>query len=271
MAPPRSWIYTKSRSHPPNGILRLGQILAEADNPLSAKITTKEMLIPEDILVDNSCHDYKNKNSAELDIKWKSWIKAHGIPLAGSILGKLSTRNLEDWTVDELHGEVMPLNDAFAQKMLQDENVVSYTNQNRRRFRNTGKLYMVTGIRWAKGGSLKKSQRTELEGGAAGQAGPAGPLDAGAGAHALYKNENEESITEGTDFVFQYALHELRYGAKYKAKPYRHGDTESADEDLESGSAEPTDIESLEFRGWNAVEEAPLEEIAVGPKTATEL
>jgi len=270
MSPPKQWTFTESMNYTPGGILRLGQILTQARNPAGARITKEGDLVTAGIQIDKSCHDFRKTQSGELEARWKSWVKLSGIPLAGAIFGSWSRKRLEDWSAEELHGEIMPLDDASAQSMLNDANVISYTRQRRGFFglgRGTGKLFMVTGIRWAKGGRLNDSEQTGGEGGASvrgnrTQTGAA-PLEARGEGGVKYNTQRETAITRATDFVYQYALHELKYGLHYKARPYTYGQTEmdSGDEEAQPNN-KPSEIESLEFRGWDAVAAAPPQAVS---------
>ena len=250
---PKPWISTRSREYQPGGQLRLGQILVQPNDPRSSRITRQGTLVPDDIQVDRSWSNSHRELSKDLGGGFKAWANVVEIPLGMS--ANATHQSKESWVFEELHGEIMPLNDNYGKEALNDPNVKSWINSQYKVERFFRRLYMVTGIRWGKGVQLKMSNSQQTEGRAGGgvdltPVGAPGQIKVSVGGKVL--QESQESFTKSTDFVFQYALHEINYGATFKAQPYNAGETEAdeSDEDEVPKRSEAPEIEDLDFKGF---------------------
>ncbi|KAH6884847.1 hypothetical protein B0T10DRAFT_97852 [Thelonectria olida] len=269
MPAPTPWIFTQSRDFPPDASLKLGQILSDPKNPHTQLVFRKGKLIPARIQLNKSCcSNLELERSDELENRFNAWAKVFGRPLGLSGEAKTTNKWEENWTFEELHGEVMPFDYKFGEEALKDDNVKRWIESQFFMAKCWKRLYMVTGVRWAKGAKLqsKRDKTFNYNATVGADLTPKVPLHLAVGAGTEGAEGQKQSFEKASDFVFQYCLYEIKYSGKFKASAHKHGETEADSDDEEPvATPGPTEIESLTFMGFGeAIEAEDIEEESPG-------
>jgi hypothetical protein len=113
------------------------------------------------------------------------------------------------------------------QSAISREEVVSQINRSKFNFKK--RLYMVTGVRVARGAKLHQ-KGSESVGGDAGvgvdlSAFGVAPVTVGVGGARQSTSEENYGFKKSSDFVFAYRVCEIHYGKDVYVKPYNSGET----------------------------------------------
>ena len=110
---------------------------------------------------------------------------------------------------------------------------------------------MVTGVRIARGASMKASESAEWDIKAKGEGDASSqglPIKAGAEANASRSHSEDVRAEKLSDFVFAYRLNEITWHGWVSQKPYTHGETAALGGS--SGEDEEDNHASIEYEGY---------------------
>ncbi len=170
------------------------------------------------------------------------------LPIQGRLGGHTHRSNSEVWHFDKLESETTVPRLANVQVAIKSDQVVAQINRSRFDFRK--RLYMVTGVRIARGARLDQKVSNDVGGeakvGVDLTALAAVPVTVGPTVDASIKKSNHFSFKGSSDFVYAYRICEINYGKDVYVKPYNKGETQGANEDDEDERDE--EVEGQEER-----------------------
>jgi hypothetical protein len=267
----KNWVFTPSQDFEPDKSLTLGQILEDAFQPASA-------LIPQDVIVPppGLIRDKISKKGVEfqfednLSSSFAAYCEAKGLPLSASLQGRQTKDSEATWQLESLDSETFLPSMGYVKAVLGSGDVSTKTQWWKARRR----IYMVTGVRIAKGGRKHStSNRTTQFGGVFGVDGSQINVPARVGAQAQHESSLKQTEeTEGiTNFIFAYRLSEVTYRVWISHKPITYGHTASrqhnqrADKAAEEGDDE-NQLPEPDGYEVSGLDEMPFDEEEADPR-----
>jgi hypothetical protein len=249
----KSWIFVKGCEYSPNRSLSLGQLLTDPFDPSIPLLPDGPLPIPEQQIEHSYQDGVSHSSGSTLDVSFRIWAEVDLLPVQGNIGSSRKTSNSLSWHFDKLEGQIFIPHMPDIVAALQVDTVVSQIRRSRFNFRK--RLYMVTGVRIARGANMSKEKSYEIglnnEVGVdlAYVGGP--PMNVGIGGGITTGSNSAQSFQGASDFVYAYRLCEVHYGKDVYTKPYTGGETYhqgEEDDDVEMGDADEVEEEEEEYR-----------------------
>jgi len=175
------------------------------------------------------------------------WADLDMLPIKSNIGTNRHTSSSITWHFDRLDSEIMIPRLPDVQAAISREEVVTQINRGKFNFKK--RLYMITGVRVARGAKLRQKESGTVGGNAGvgvdlGAFGIA-PVTVGVGGAGHNTSSKNYGFKKSTDFVFAYRVCEIHYGKDVYVKPYNSGETfgtnDGRDEDGPSEDEEDED------------------------------
>lgn len=233
----------KSSEYRPGGSLSLGQILIKPFEPSLPLIPDSPLHIPETAIERSHQVSVDLATSTSVSGAFNIWASVALLPIQPEIGANRSKSKDVSWHFERLDTEIMVPRLLDVQVAMSREEVIAQINRNKFDFRK--RLYMVTGIRIARGAKL--SQQTSRAVGADSKVGvdltvsSVAPISVGAGESWKSTKSAGYSFDGATDFIYAYRVCEIHYGKDVFVKPFNKGDTFGVDFNDEDGSSEDED------------------------------
>lgn len=184
MAPPRSWLITRSTDFAPNGTLQLGQILLDPLSPQS--ILFHHVDTPQVPIESTTWQNVRSRRTETSSTSVEVPLPSH----LSHVKAGISSEKALDLHVDRLVSMVITPSSQYIQTVIQKPEVKEAI----RRFRFRAKLYMVTGVRVAEGVRLES------------------PIGLGDG---KVPGLGAVASRDSSPFVMAYRLHEIAFSTKF--------------------------------------------------------
>lgn len=251
----KNWVFTRSQDFEPGKTLSLGQILEDAFQPASALIPENQIPPPPGLTRDNvSKKNVKFQFQDKLSSSFEAYCEAKGAPIGANVHGSRTKESQASWQLDSLSSETFVPSLEYVKTALGSGDVGSKIQWWKARRR----IFMVTGVRIAKGGSKNTSkEETKKFGGKIEADGEQEnvPLKGGAEIEHEESSAQAEQAEEITDFIFAYRLNEITYRAWISHKPIAHGHTAGKDDGEQEEDYEDEDTlpgpDGYELTGLN--------------------
>jgi hypothetical protein len=261
----KSWILVKGCEYNPERTLVLGQILIDPRQPSQPLLPYGPFPIrPDD--VERSRQAGVNQSSGSLlEISFSVWAEVDLLPITGELGGGHTNQKDSSWSFDALEGQIVVPRIQDVKEALESETVTAHLHRTRFNFRK--RLYIITGIRVAKGARKSQSSSVGIAadiGGGVDLAAVAGvPVNFGAGVGVSKASYQKDSFTGASDFVYAYRVNELHYGKDVYSKPYTVGDSfgvkkdaEALDDAMDTSDDEDEDMTRILVEGISETDHA---------------
>jgi hypothetical protein len=223
----KTWILAKGRDYRPGGTISLGQMLVKPFEPSLPLLPDGPLPFPESSIERSYQSSVGAASYTSLGGSFKIWAAVSMLPIGGDLGGKCRESKNISWHFDRLETEIIIPRLLDVQNAISKEEVVAQINRKKFDFRR--RLYMVTGVRIARGARLHQSDSSmvggEVKGSVNMTAPGAVPLSAGAAVDFSSKKTANYSFNDASDFVYAYRVCEIHYGRDVYTKPFNKGDT----------------------------------------------
>ena len=230
----KNWIFAPSQDYAYGGSLTLGQFLEDAYQPASALISGKQIEWDKDTRQDTG---FKKDINIELEdhltANFQAFCKATGVNIGGDMSAGKSSDSTTKWHLRKLDFEGFLPSLTYIKDALKSGDVPSKTQWWKARRR----LYVVTGLRIARGSSMERREENSSNLNLGLQADASSqnvPVVGGLEGKRNHTQQQKESVGEISDFIFAYRLNEVRYRVWTSHKPISHGQTESTGDSIDS-------------------------------------
>jgi hypothetical protein len=234
----RTWILVKSSEYRPGGSLSLGQILIKPFQP-SLPLIPDGLHIPETAIERSYQESVDIASSTSVAGAFKIWTSVSLLPIQPELGANQSKSKDVSWHFKRLDTEVMVPRLLDIQAALSKDEVVAQINRNKFDFKK--RLYMVTGIRIARGAKLSQQTSSTIGGDSKVSVDLTvsyiAPVSVGAAKSWETTKSTGYSFNEATDFIYAYRVCEIHYGKDAFVKPFNKGDTFGVDLTDEEGSS----------------------------------
>lgn len=246
----KCWILTPSQEYEPGKTLSLGQILSNAYDPQSALLPKGPLAIPEDL---NSTRDHIKQSGLEIQSSDKLatslavWVRANGLPVTAAAGAQQASQHMAAWRLASLESDIFIPSRDYVKQALELPEVRAETQW----WRLRRKIFMVTGIRIARGAGLVRREddksgfnmEVSVDGSALNI-----PVSAGVEVGHQRAVSDVHIANRIDDFVFAYRLSEITYRLRVSKKTFTRGEMAAV------GAARPQppqqhDIEEYEVKG----------------------
>lgn len=233
----------RSSEYRPGGSLSLGQILVKPFEPSLPLIPDTSLHIPETAIERSHQVSVDLATSTSVSVAFNIWANVALLPIQLELGANRSTSNDVSWHFERLDTEIMVPRLLDVQAALSKEEVVAQINRNKFDFRK--RLYMVTGIRIARGAKLAQQMLRAV--GADSKVGvdltasAIAPVSVGEGESWESTKSTAYSFDGATDFIYAYRVCEIHYGKDVFVKPFNKGDTFGVGSNDEEGLFEDDD------------------------------
>ncbi|KAF9775976.1 hypothetical protein IL306_005884 [Fusarium sp. DS 682] len=223
----KRWIFTKACDFAPDGTLQLGQILAEPKDPAYVLQPSGPLELPENMKVEHLTRENLNmQTNDEILGQFSAWAKLGYVPAFLKAKAAMTRSHDYVWHFDKLESyTTSPTRDYVIAAMKHGD-----VPESLKSFLFKRRVYMVTGVRVARGARMQRNDQSSMNveiGGEMSNQDQAVAL--GSEAKLQGKTMESEDFDKSSDFVFAYRLNEVRYRGKVRHKPFRGGETSSAD------------------------------------------
>jgi len=225
----KCWILTRSQSFQPEGILSLGQVLSDPYDPNSALMAEGPIPIPPTFKKDERTQEGVIMASDDrLFAALEAWVRTNGLPIvAGAEVQASQQRQAARvFLMESLDSEIFQPSVDYAKAALDSHDVRSQLWMPYRR------IFMVTGVRIAKGAALMESGQSQnivwlaAKGGGSAQNAPVEGGVAGVRGKGTFDLHAAKRID---DFVYAYRLHEITYTFGHVSRKHiTYGETAAA-------------------------------------------
>lgn len=223
----KTWILVKGSEFNPGRSISLGQILIKPFEPSLPLLPDGPLRIPETSLERSHQTGVKTGSRTALGISFALWAEADLLPVSGNVGGKRETSQEEEWEFDRLDSEIMVPRLSDVQAALRRDEVVAQIRRSKFDYRK--RLYMITGVRIARGARLSRKDSKARGGNTKIMVDlatvSAVPLKVGPDVDITRENEESYSFKEASDFVYAYRVCEVHYGKDVHTTAYNRGDT----------------------------------------------
>ncbi|KAL7807191.1 hypothetical protein V8C44DRAFT_191095 [Trichoderma aethiopicum] len=222
------WILTRAYDFAPDGSLQLGQILAKPEDPTHVLQPNGPLKFPDGMRVEYSSREgVSMEENDEPVAHFRAWARSSVISAGGNAGSAKDGSSRSSWHVEKLETYKISPSRAYVEQAMRHGDVEASLKKWRWRKR----VYMVTGVRVARGARLRRVNEDYLNFGAEVQVvAPAEVATLGLKAMMGRKKFDSERFDKASDFVFSYRLNEIDYGSQISHRPYRGGEMASADE-----------------------------------------
>lgn len=239
----RTWILVKSREYRPGGSLSLGQILIKPFEPSLPLIPDSPLHIPETAIERSHQVSVDLATSTSVSSGFNIWANVALLPVQPELGANRSKSNDVSWHFERLDTEIMVPRLLDVQAAMSKEEVIAQINRNKFDFKK--RLYMVTGIRIARGAKLSQQMSRAVRGdakiGVDLTVSSTARVSAGAGESWENTKSTGYSFDGATDFIYAYRVCEIHYGKDVFVQPFSKGDTFGVDLNDEEGLSEDGD------------------------------
>jgi hypothetical protein len=243
----KTWILVKGCEYRPGGTISVGQILVKPFEPNLPLLPDGPLPLPESCIERSYQSSVGVASYTAIGGSFKIWADVSMLPVGGDLGGKFRDSKNISWHFDRLETEIIVPRLLDIQTAISKEEVVAQIN--RKKFDFKRRLYMVTGVRIARGARLYQSDsrmlRGEIKGSVDLTASSALPLNVGSGVDLKSTKIANYSFNDASDFVYAYRVCEIHYGKDVYTKPFNKGNTFGLDHgrDNESGDEDDRDGE----------------------------
>jgi hypothetical protein len=223
----KTWILVKGSEFNPGRSISLGQILVKPFEPSVPLLPDGPLSIPETSIERSHQIGVKSDSRTALGASFGLWAEAVLLPVSGNVGGKHETSQKERWEFDRLDSEIIVPRLPDVQAALEKDEVVAQIRRSKFDYRK--RLYMITGVRIARGARLSRKDSKARGGNAKTMVDLAAvspvPLKVGPEVHVMRENEGSYSFNGASDFVYAYRVCEVHYGKDVHTTAYNKGDT----------------------------------------------
>ncbi|KAH7000680.1 hypothetical protein EDB80DRAFT_895847 [Ilyonectria destructans] len=223
----KRWIFTKACDFAPAGTLQLGQVLAKPKDPAYVLQPTGPLDLHEGMKVEHVTRVNLNmQTNDEMTGQFSAWAKLGYLP--AYFKASAATQRSHDyvWHFETLESYTTSPTLAYVTAAMRHGDVPATLKG----FLFKTRVYMVTGVRVAKGARMRRRDQASTSLEAAGQtSGPDQSVTAGTQVKMEEKKLDAEDFDKSSDFIFAYRLNEVRYRGTVTHKPYAGGETAYAD------------------------------------------
>jgi hypothetical protein len=182
----KTWILVKGTEYNPGGCISLGQILVKPFEPSIPLLPDGPLPIPESHIERSHQSGVEIVLDKYLDGSFQIWCKLDLLPVEGDLGAHGHKSETAAWKFDRLESEIMVPRISHVRAALVTEGVTAQIKRSKFNFKK--RLYMVTGVRIARGAKLTQSVSHSIGGnakvlvdlttfGAPAKVGPEGSLD----------------------------------------------------------------------------------------------
>lgn len=240
----KCYFLAPTRNNPPEGPIRLGNILASPKSP-EDPINTKPFEIEPASVYTHNEYDWslvRDKDSGfEFGI-WASFLQLI-FGIGGAVAASWTSSHSADWKCKKLCTVEFTPTQAFVSEIVQNQDVRDYLIDSFHK-----KIYMITGLKIASGASAvvkaTKERGLNLHIGFDGTS-LGIPLSAGPYSNIARKTEEQESFGNADDFVFAFRLRQIK--VKAKGKVQHKAFTDGAFFDIDSALQQGLNKEDVEI------------------------
>ncbi|KAL2264237.1 hypothetical protein VTK26DRAFT_9013 [Humicola hyalothermophila] len=235
----KTWILTRCISYPPDDFrLQLGQVLGDARKPMRPLFCSQFEMPPQMLgmqVSENQAQDYSCAIHTDMGKTFNLFANLSVVPADAALQAAQSQQMGWQWQFDSLVEKATSFTDEHVRNVVRTRVVQDYIRG--RRSRVFGRfqypeLFIITGLRIAKGARMVMSSADESSGG----------LDAGfkvnphnvPGLHAGLKAKaskihlNDSAFNKANDFIFAYQCVQIKYRPKddrIRQRVFTSGDT----------------------------------------------
>lgn len=251
----KTWILVRGTEFNPGGYISLGQMLTKPFEPSVPLFPEGPLAIPEASIERSNLRGVKSGSLNGLGMSFGLWAEADLLPVSGNVGGRREKSQNDGWEFDNLDSEIMIPRLSDIRTALGTDEVVAQIRRSRFNYRK--RLYMITGVRIARGARLSR-KATKTRGGNAKimvdlATVSVVPVKVGPDINVTRENEESYSFEETSDFVYAYRVCEVHYGRDVHTKAFNKGDTfkeednvlDSEDSDDESGEDDEGEEENV--------------------------
>lgn len=228
----KTWILVRGCQYQPGGAISLGQLLLKPFEPSLP-------LLPEGPLpVDPKRIERTYQTDAEigthnsLGVSFQLWTTIDVLPIQADLKAEKQYSNSVIWNFDRIDSEIFIPRLQDIQDAVNREEVL--TQIHRKKFDFRKRLYMITGVRVARGARLNQQFSKTYGGGARVgvdlAAFAAAPVTVGPSGDISNTVAENYSFKSSSDFVYAYRVCEVHYGKDVHVRPYSKGETFGIDE-----------------------------------------
>ncbi|KAI3570611.1 hypothetical protein IWW34DRAFT_774795 [Fusarium oxysporum f. sp. albedinis] len=223
----KRWIFTKACDFAPDGTLQLGQIVAEPKDPAYVLQPSGPLELYQDMKVEHLTRENLNmQTNDEIWGQFSAWARLGYVP--AYLKASAATKRSHDyvWHFEKLESYTTSPTLDYVTAAMRHGDVPATL----KRFSFKRRVYMVTGVRVARGARMRRSDESSTSLQTAGEISAQDQtVTVGTKAKIQEKKLEAEEFDKASDFVFAYRLNEVRYRGTVKHKPYTGGETSSAD------------------------------------------
>lgn len=244
----KTWILVRGCQYVPGGSISLGQILVKPFDPSLPLLLDGPLKIPETAIERTHQTSVEVSSHSSLGGSFKIWADIDILPIKSELGAKHHTSKSTTWHFDRLDSEVMIPHLQDVQAAIVREEVVAQINRNKFNFRK--RLYMITGIRIARGAKLQ--QKSSMSMGANAKVGVdlaalgVAPTTVGPAVDVTSTNSENHSFKNSSDFVYAYRVCEIHYGKDVYVKPFNKGETFGVHKDAKADKVSDEESEEEE-------------------------
>ncbi|PHH92964.1 hypothetical protein CDD83_3122 [Cordyceps sp. RAO-2017] len=246
----KSWFFVKGCEYNPNRSLSLGQVLSDPFQPGLPLLPDGPLPVPEDMVELSHQEGVAQSSASHLTASFRVWADVGALPVIAGLGTSNEASDSLSWQFDRLEGQIFTPRLSYIAHAMQSENVSAQLKRSKFNFRK--RLYMVTGVRIARGASLSADKSRAI--GANAKSGvnmdPSGSqASLGVDGSFSVASDSSRSFQSASDFVYAYRLVEIYYGKNVFMKPHTRGETYGlarAGEDDETVSDDDDDSENSE-------------------------
>ncbi|KAI8680446.1 hypothetical protein NCS57_00325200 [Fusarium keratoplasticum] len=267
----KRWIFTKSTEYRPNGVLRVGQILAQPFEPASALHPAGPPELSDDVTLEESELDEVAASQAnELSLHFGLYADLSGIAPAGSSANTTASKaQSQEWQIDKISSKIITPSISYVETCLRHGDVPAKLKDV---WFFKKRLYMITGTRVVQGARMATTNQQTFTAGveAQGDGTSSGvPVQIGTSGGIQKHASQGLSFGRATDFVFAYRLQEIFYYgvSKMEHHPFNKGETSSLDsagpgqeleDDFDDFEMLRIDDEDFDGEGFDGIQEVDI-------------
>jgi len=210
----------------PGGSISLGQILVKPFEPSTPLLLPRPLPIAEETIERTYQDSVQLAYTTSFNKSFGLWAELALLPVTAEVVPGMHKSKSESWHFDRLETEIMAPRLVDVKTAMGQDEVVRELNRSKFNFKK--RLYMVTGVRIARGARLLRRDSTgiggEIKVGLDLTAFTAAPISAGPKISVSRTKGTGHSFEEASDFVYAYRVCEIHYGKDVYVKPHNRGD-----------------------------------------------
>jgi hypothetical protein len=246
----KTWILVRGCQYQPGGAISLGQLLVKPFEPGLPLLPDGPLPLPKAAVERTYQKSVEISSLTSLGGSFQAWTSIEKPLVNSGLATKYHTSASLTWKLDQLDCEIMIPRLADVQSAINRDEVIAQINRKRLDFKK--RLYMITGVRVARGARLEQHNEKATSGEAKAGVGLAGlaalPVKFGPGANLARATSDNYSFESSSDFVFAYRVCEIHYGKDVYVKPYNKGETFGIGADTEKSQRDIEVIPEMQQR-----------------------